>query len=440
MKKVAITLALGALGVALAQSGSRSTYTGPKVEITYVHGFTASDRSIKEELIKRFNAAHPNIVVKGQAVPWGTTWQQLPSLVSAGRAADVLTVTEDVIGNFMARGVFSEITPAEVTAAGIKPADYYPALWKGSEYNGKQYGVPFSQVAMVMFYNQDLLTKSGVSAAPATRQQFLDAAQKCTTDRAGKRPGQASFDAKNLATYGANVNTGGIGWFLAYGILRSNGGNVADAKGEPAFNTPEARETLQFMSDLVNRYNVSRSGLTEESAIADFRAGRACFNFTGAWQNTQYKGIKEFKYGIAAVPQLGTKRPAFWAAFQAFMMPKQRANYDKNKRAAALEFARWMTLPEQSLYWTAASGALPILPAVARSKEYQSGSEFAKVAAALDNGYVPGGPAWLPQILNPWYAAIDSVVLGKKAVAKALDDGVAESKKLVQQARQTLPK
>ncbi|AFZ66348.1 ABC transporter substrate-binding protein [Deinococcus peraridilitoris] len=439
MNKPRLTLTIttiAALTAPLALAQSASTYTGPKVELTYVHGFTASDRTIKEELIKRFNASHPNIVVKGQAVPWPTTWQQLPSLVSAGRAPDVVAVTEDVMGNFMARGMFVEITPSDLSKAKIKSSDFYKNLWTSSTYKGKLYGVPFSQISFVMFYNKDLLKKSGVTSLPTNRQQFIQAAQKCTTDKTGKRPGDAGFNAKSLNTYGVNVAVG-QGNLMAYGILRGNGGDLVNASQDPAFDSPEAQEALQFMVDLVQKYNVSKPNMTAESGIADFRAGKACFNIEGAWLNTQYQGIKDFEYGVAPVPQLGTKRPAFWTAFQSLMLPRQKPNYDNNKRLAALEFARWMTEPAQSLYWTATSGALPIRADVSKSTEYEK-SQFAGVAAELEHGYIPTGVPWLPQVMTPWYQSIDSILLGKKNVKDALNAGVTEARKQVQQARQTI--
>ncbi|MCL6570030.1 MAG: hypothetical protein K6T35_14465, partial [Meiothermus silvanus] len=41
---------VAAMGAASAQN-----YTGPKVEITYLHGFTGPDRPVMEELVKKFN-------------------------------------------------------------------------------------------------------------------------------------------------------------------------------------------------------------------------------------------------------------------------------------------------------------------------------------------------------------------------------------------------
>ena len=76
-----------------------------------------------------------------------------------------------------------------------------------------------------MFYNKDLMAKNGITKVPKTRAEFLTAAQACTADTAGKKPGATGFDAAKLATNGMNVAVG-QGNLMAYGILRGNGGDL----------------------------------------------------------------------------------------------------------------------------------------------------------------------------------------------------------------------
>ena len=64
-----------------------------------------------EGLIKKYNDTHPNIEVKVQAQPWGTTWQQLPALVASGKSPDLVVINEDQITGFVARGAVSPLTP-----------------------------------------------------------------------------------------------------------------------------------------------------------------------------------------------------------------------------------------------------------------------------------------------------------------------------------------
>jgi len=62
-KTLRITLLLGSL--VGATSLAQTTYSGPKVEVNYVHGYVGSDRAQMEALIKKFNDSHPNVLVKG---------------------------------------------------------------------------------------------------------------------------------------------------------------------------------------------------------------------------------------------------------------------------------------------------------------------------------------------------------------------------------------
>ena len=205
-----------ALGLLLALSSglAAAAYSGPKVQLNYLHGFTGPDRPVMEKLVAQFNAAHPNIEVRAQAQPWGTTWQQLGPLVASGRAPDVVAVNEDQITGFAARGALTPLTPAELKAASANTAGFYKPLAATSAYKNATFGLPLQSSALAMYTNKDLLTKAGVTAVPKTQAEFLKAAQACTADKAGKHPGDAGFDAKNLETWGAGMPT--PGWAAAW--------------------------------------------------------------------------------------------------------------------------------------------------------------------------------------------------------------------------------
>jgi len=429
---------LSAIIVATVAAQGASTYSGAKVELNYLHGYVGSDQVIMDEMIKNFNASHNNIVVKGQGVPWSTTWQQLPSLVAAGKAPDVMAMTEEVIGNFMARKALSELTANEVRTSAISGSAFYKNLWQAGFYDNKQYGVPLSSAAQVMFYNKDLLKKYGIAAVPTTRAQFLAATQACTVDKAGRKLNSAGFDAANLETYGVGIMTPWMGGTIAYGILRGNGGNLVDRDFNAAFNSPAGVAAVQLMLDLVGRYKVSPSKLTEESDIASFKAGKTCFNLNGVWQLTGYLGVKSLNLGVAPMPRLGSRQAAAWGASVHLVLPVQRVGYETSKRSAALEFIRWMSESEQNLFWTK-SGALPTRPSVASSATYQK-SDVADVAAGLAALYIPTGFPWVSQVRNAWDAAVENALLGKKTVKQSLDDGVKEAQTQIDEVRQSLPK
>lgn len=434
-----LTLAVTLLGAALsaAEAQTQSSYKGPKVTITYLHGFTGADRPVMEKLVQQFNAAHPNIVVRAQGQPWGTTWQQLPSLVASGRAADVVVINEDQITNFIARGAVSPLTDAELRTAGIAKNRFYGPLFKTADYEGKSYGLPISSVAYVMFYNKDLMKKAGLdpNKPPQTRAEFLKAAQACTTDKSGKKPGEAGFDAKNLDTWGVSLYNNWVGARAAYAAILQNGGSLVDSKLNASFNSPQAVSAVQFLVDLVQKENVARPNSTEEAELAAFSQGKVCMFPSGQWYLDRFEQQK-MNFGVAFMPRVGgTKQDAAWGGSSHLTLPKQKANYDKNKRAAALQFVNWMTLPAQNLSWTEA-GSLPVLPAVARDKKFE-GRPITGVFEKLGSIYATSGFPWGGQVLGPFDNAWANAYSGKKPVKAALDDGVNEANKQIEQARKS---
>ncbi len=428
---LASLLTVGVGSAALAQG-----YTGPKVEITYLHGFTGPDRPIMEDLVKKFNDTHANIAVKAQAQPWGTTWQQLAALVASGKSPDVVAINEDQVTSFIARGALTELTNSELSSAKIDKARFYKPLWETADYEGKSYGVPIHSVALAMYYNKDLLIKAGISKPPKNREDFLKAAQACTVDKGGKKPGQAGFDAKNLETWGVGIPTPWMGGTIAYSVAKQNGANLVDGKLNASFNTPEAVEAVQFLADLVGKYNISPANATEPSEITAFRQGKVCFNFNGVWMLSQYQAQQGLKFGIAPFPRLGTKIDAAWGGSSHLTLPRQPASYDKNKRLAALEFMSWITQPAQNLTWTTAGG-LPTQPVVASDKSYDN-NPMQELFEGLPNVYATSGYPWVGQVRGAWDSAFENALLGKKDAKKALEDGVSEANKQIEQARQSL--
>lgn len=426
--KLGMAALLAAMGATTAQN-----YTGPKVEITYLHGFTGPDRPVMEELVKKFNDTHPNIVVKATAQPWGTTWNQLEQLVASGRAPDVVVVNEDQITRFIARGALTPITPEMYKSAGIDTGRFFKPLFETANYKGQNYGVPISAVAYVMFYNKDLMQKMGVSKVPTNRAELLTAARACTTDAQGRKPGQAGFDAKNLATWGISLYNNWVGSRMAYSAILQNGGSLVDDNLNANFNTPEAVEAVQFLVDLVQKENVARPNSTEEAELAAFSQGKVCFFPSGQWYLDRFEKTPNFKFGVAFVPRIGNKKDATWGGSSHLTLPLQRQGYDANKRQAALVFMNYLSGPEANLQWTS-TGSLPTVRTVAQDKKFES-QPIAGIFDKLDAIYATSGFPWGGQVLGPFDAAWERAYLGRQPVKQALDQGVAEASKQIEQAR-----
>jgi len=424
-------LALLALGTA----SQAQTYTGPRVSLTYLHGFTGADRPVMEALVKRFNDTHPSIQVRAQAQPWGTTWQQLPSLVASGRAPDVVVINEDQITGFIARGAVSPLTPAEMKAAGLNKSNFFGPLFQTADYRGQSYGIPVSSVSYVLFYNKDLMKKAGLdpSKPPRTRAEFLKAVQACTTDKSGKLSTDAGFDPKNLDTWGVSLYNNWLGARAAYAAILQNGGTMMDKDGNAAFASPQAKSAVQFLVDLVQKHHVARPNSTEEAEKAAFKQGKVCFFPSGQWWLDEFEKQK-MNFGVTFMPRIGGNvRDAAWGGSSHLTLPKQRPGYDANKRRAALAFMSWLTRPEQNLTWTS-TGSLPSQASVAKNPKFDN-STISGIFDRLGSVYATSGFPWVGQVMGPFDQAWEAAYLGKKSVDKALNDGVAEANKQIEQAR-----
>lgn len=417
------------------------TVAAAQVELTYWHGFTGPDMPLMEQLIADFNAQHPDIVVKAEAIPWGNLWQQLEPSVAAGRAPDVVAVNEDVVTGFILRGALAPMTPDALAAADIDPGRFFGPLWDTGVVDGTAYAVPVHSVMIVMYYNKALFAAAGLDPEnpPTTRDAYLAAARALTTDTAGRHPGDAGFDHDALATWAAGIVSPWMGGTVAYAFTAQNGVTfVEDAAAgyAPNFDSPAAQEMVQFLVDLVNVHQVSPKNATEGSEIDAFRQGKAAMNFNGVWMLSQYTEQPGLDFGVAAIPQLGSERFATWGGSSHLAMPVQRRP-DAANQAAAMTFIGWMTQPEQNLFWTAAGG-LPTQPAVAESEGY-AGNPMSALGESMENTFVLTGFPFLSQFRGAWDAAYEAALLGDKSVEQALADGVAEAASRIADGLQSLP-
>ncbi len=434
--KLALTAALLALGSS-ALMGAQAAYSGPKVELTFLSGFTGPDRPVMEDLVKGFNTANPNVTVRITAQEWGPINTQLPTLVASGRAPDIASTTENDLFNLIQRGALSSVTSAGLKTAGLDRSRFFKGVAATPVYKGKVYGIPAGFVSYAVFYNKDLLKKAGVSKFPTTKAEFLAAARACTVDKGGKKAGEAGFDAGNLDTWGVSLYNNWVGARAAFSVIVQNGGNLVDSKQNASFNTPQAVEAVQSLVDLV-KDGVARPNSTEQGELAAFKQGKVCMFPSGVWYNDQFEKQEGFNFGVGFMPRIGSKKDAAWGGSQFFVLPVQKAGYDANKRAAALEFMNFMTQPAQNLAWSA-TGQLPLLPVVASDKKYTS-QPISELFARLDDVYAMTGFPWTGQIASAFDGAWEAAYLGKKTVKVALDDGVSQANKQIAQVRASYTK
>ena len=153
-----------------------------------------------------------------------------------------------------------------------------------------------------------------------------------------------------------------------------------------------------------------------------FNNGRMGMVPTGPWQLPEIIDNK-VDYGVVPMPTFGGEPvtisgPDTWMVFD---------NGD-DRAAAAKEFVRWLTQPEQDAVWDVKAGSLPLRASSAEQpvwtdhvKEVEGLQTFVDV---LENARVRPVIQQYPQVSEAMGKAIASVLLGQASPDEALQSAV----------------
>ncbi|MGP3961823.1 ABC transporter substrate-binding protein [Nonomuraea sp. 3N208] len=130
-----------------------------------------------ERAVPGFQAANPNIKV--EVVNAGSSqdeYKALDNAIQAGSGVPDLVMFEYfAVPYFAVPGKLADL--GELGAEKLKQ-DYVPAAWSDVTVNGKVYALPSDYGPSAMFYNATTLKKAGIDEAPATWDEYYQAAKK----------------------------------------------------------------------------------------------------------------------------------------------------------------------------------------------------------------------------------------------------------------------
>jgi ABC-type glycerol-3-phosphate transport system substrate-binding protein len=367
-------LLLGACGNGGGDSGS----SGP-VSLTVWTGFTGGDRPGYEQIVKDFNAAHPDIKVTMTVQPWDTIQQKLPSAWLTGQGPDIAAPSSDP--NAIAQYVkTNSVLALTATGAGddkINSDQFAPALVKEFTYNGKLYAVPANYATLSLYYNKKLISK-----APTTVAEFQQAAATATT---GGKYGLVLADNNTIQMWPV------LQWL--------SGGDIVGADNCSVLSSPASVASLQPWVDLVKNKKISPIGLTGAEADSIFSAGKAAMEINGPWAAPGYKSAG-IDLGIATIPAgangqsvtLGSTAPLAISA--------------KTKHAAqAQEFLAYWTSKAAQLKFSTTTGFPPL-----RTDLADDATLKADPTVSVFAGQVPNAKLYLPQVPNATKVDSDAYV------------------------------
>ncbi|MGC9439440.1 ABC transporter substrate-binding protein [Streptomyces sp. WG5] len=161
-----------------------------------------------KELVREWNAAHPDVRVEYVQGSWDSVHDQLLTSFEGGEAPDIIHDASDDLADFAYGGYLADLT-------GLLPerlkADIPQRSWETVTFGDGVYGVPFLQEPRVLIANADLLKESGVRIPAPGRPWTWDEFRQVTKELSGDGRYGVAWPLKEpvSATLNLSLSTGG---------------------------------------------------------------------------------------------------------------------------------------------------------------------------------------------------------------------------------------
>jgi multiple sugar transport system substrate-binding protein len=213
----------------------------------------------------------------------------------AGTGPDVL-VGETQMPGFAFNGY---LLPFPDKLAAKVRSEVIPGAYGPMEVDGKIYGIATYPGVNVLFWNKELLRKSGLDPdkAPATWAEWLEMCKKITAAGNGEFYGGGTYAGPN---FGGSLRVGPF--------MMMAGGGFVDAKGNAAFNTKGNIEALSFIRELSKNSPVGAAAGASEGGWWDaLNQGKIAYVVDGPWRLAAGTALgMDIGYSVLPIPGGGS--------------------------------------------------------------------------------------------------------------------------------------
>lgn len=402
--------------VVIAQMGFAQT------TIVFQTSLMGSKEEARNELIKDFEKAHPNIKIehRGYHDIYKNHEKLLTSMVG-GNPPDLVSNHDHFVPTY---AYYNGLEPLDMyfELAGLDSKEiFYQVLLDACTYNGKLYGAPLFSTADALLYNRDIFKEEGLDPAkpPKNWDDLLDYAQRLTIRKDGKL-----IRAGVELPYGKEETRNRV--FLT--LLWSNGGKLFNEDlSRATFNTEEGIEALQFYVDLFNKYKVCEIGWGAEVKHGQepFLIGKSAMEYAGAFELVFINNYApELNFKPAVFP--GRKKQTGPVVSFPIFMPKGTKH-----KAVAWKFIKFAISKEANTKFAKLCARLP------STKEAGTDSYFKEnlpvFIKALEMGTLPPPtPGW-KEITDLIQNAMDEALYGIQTSEQALDEAARKANEVLAQ-------
>ncbi|MBW5484042.1 extracellular solute-binding protein [Streptomyces bambusae] len=222
-----LLIPLSGCGSSAGEGGDENTLR--LVAAEYGDNQANSSKSFWDKMAKDFTAQNPGMKLEVKLLPWADIDREVSRMVKSGKAPDMALM--GAYSDFAAQG---KLYAAEELLSISAEANFLPPLAEAGSVGSTLYGLPFVASSRLLFYNEALFAKAGVTA-PRTWSDLKSAA-KALKDKGVKFP-----YAMPLGPEEAHAEA--MIWEL------SNGGGYADSSGNYSLASDQNIQTFRWIKE-----------------------------------------------------------------------------------------------------------------------------------------------------------------------------------------------
>ncbi|MFF7182210.1 extracellular solute-binding protein [Streptomyces sp. NPDC008121] len=341
-RAIAVTAAALAVLTACGGGGDTGTDTANKpVTITF-WGWAKGTKDV----VDAFNASHTDIRVTFEEIPSGTAggYAKISNAVKAGNAPDLVSIEYPSLPEFVSSGALQDIG-GEFTEA--DRAKLLPQAVELTTLGGKTWAVPFDAAPQAFYYRKDLFARHGIEV-PRTWDAFRAAAEK--VKKADPKARIGTFFPDDPTTFEAMAWQAGAQWFKA-----------EDDTWKIDTTDPATTKVAAYWQGLLDADLVHKNASFSPEWTGSLKNGTTLGYLGASWGAGVLKGTlpeQSGKWAVAPLPSWDGKPASGMLGGSTFAVTK-----DSDHKAAAVEFAAWMSTTEAGVKARIASGTSSAFPA-----------------------------------------------------------------------------
>jgi len=322
-------------------------YSGvkPAAQISFWSPNPGGSKDVTQQTIDKFHAAQPDIRVT--LVTAGKDYEEIAQkfqTAQTGGTLPDLVVFSDVwwFRYFMLKSI--EPLDSLIKAVGIDTADYRDQLMADYQYNNAQWALPWARSTPLFYYNKAHFKAAGLpDRAPKTWQEFEEWAPKLASAGTGA---QKPFQLPALAGY--------AGWSFQNNLWGWGGSWSNDWTVN--CNSKESVAAIQFLQDSV--YSKGWSGVASTDSANDLSAGATSATIASTGSLVGILKAAKFDVGAGFLPGGPvSSSPVCPTGGAGIGIPK---GIPKENQLAAATFLKFLTSPESTVAFSAATGYMPM--------------------------------------------------------------------------------